>query len=74
MKDNFYINNDGILKQKIIVNNLKVTTIVVPTALIHTVLHKFHNCKGHQGSARTFNLLKKKILVERYEKRHKKPH
>ena len=60
MKDHFYLNNNSILK-KIIVNNLEITTIVIPIPLIYTPLHEFHNCKGHQGSARTFNLLKKKF-------------
>ena len=61
MKDHFCLNNDTILKRKIIVNNLEVTTIVVPTPLIYTLLHEFHNCKGHQGLARMFNLLKGKF-------------
>ena len=42
------------------VNNLEVNTIVIPTLLIYTLLYVFHNCKGHQGLARTFNMLKRK--------------
>ena len=57
----FYLNNENILKRKITVNNQKVSIIVIPTPLIYTLLHEFHNCKGHQGSARTFNLLKHKF-------------
>ena len=74
MKDNFYLNNDSILKQKVVVNNLEITAIVIPTPLIYTLLHEFHNCKGHQGSTRTFQPPKKKILVERNEERCKEPH
>ena len=58
MKDHFYLNNDSVLKENIIVNNLEITTIVVPTPLIYTLLYEFHNCKGHQGSIRMFILLK----------------
>ena len=48
----------NISKRKIIVNNLQVNAIVIPTPLTYTLLHQFHSCKGHQGYARTFNLLK----------------
>ena len=57
----FYLNSENILKRKVIVNNLEVNTIIVPTPLIYTLLHEFHNCKGHQESARTFNMLKHKF-------------
>ena len=59
--DEFYLNSENILKKKPIVNNLKVSTIVIPTHQIYTLLHEFHNCKGHQGGARTFNILKHKV-------------
>ena len=55
----FYLNTDSILKQKVVINNLEVHTTVVPLALIHTLLHKFHNCRGHQGCARVLNPLKR---------------
>ena len=58
LKNHFYLNSKNVLKQKIIVNNLEVNAIVVPALLIYTPLYEFHNCKGHQGSARTFNMLK----------------
>ena len=58
LKSHFYLNNKNILKRKIIVNNLEVNAIVIPALLIYTLLYEFHNCKGHQGSARTFNMLK----------------
>ena len=54
----FYLNSKNILKMKIIVSNLRVNVIVIPTPLTYTLLHEFHNCNGHQGSARTFNMLK----------------
>ena len=59
--DEFYLNSENILKSKIIVNNLDINTIVIPTPLTYTLLHKFHNCKGHQGSSITFNMLKHKF-------------
>ena len=49
------------MKQKVVINNLEVQTAVVPLALIHTLLHEFHNCRGHQGCARTLNSLKRKF-------------
>ena len=56
--DEFYLNSKNILKRKTIVNNLEVNAIVIQTPLTYTLLHEFHNCKGHQGSTRTFNMLK----------------
>ena len=64
----FYLNSKNILKRKIIVNNLEVNTIIIPAPLTYTLLHEFYNCKGHQGSARTINMLKQNF-VERYEVR-----
>ena len=57
----FYLNSKNILKRKVIVNNLEVNAIVIPTPLTYTLLHEFHKCKGHQGSARTFSMLKHKF-------------
>ena len=74
LKSHFYLNSKYVLKRKLIVNNLKVNIIVVPTALIYTLLHDFHNCKGHQGSTRTFNMLKQKFWWKDMRIRHKKPH
>ena len=53
----FYLNSKNILKRKIIVNNMEVNSPVIQTPFTYTLLHEFHNCKGHQGSARTFNML-----------------
>ena len=61
MSDNCYLNNENILKKKIIINHLEVNTAVIPTPFVYTLLHEFHNCKGHQGSARIFNMLKHKF-------------
>ena len=58
LQNQFYINSENILKRKIIVNNLDINVIVVPAPLVYILLYKFHNCKGHQGYARTFNMLK----------------
>ena len=57
----FYLNTDSILKQKVIINNLEVHTIVIPFTLTHTLLHESHNCRGHQGCTRTLNVLKRKF-------------
>ena len=43
----FYPNTEGILKCTSAVNNLEVSTIVVPLALTNTLIHKFHDCRGH---------------------------
>ena len=71
INDKLYFNNDSILKCKIIVNNLEVNTTVVPSALTYTLMHEFHNCRGHQGCTWNIQLTKKKVLVERYKKRCK---
>ena len=57
----FYLNSENVLKKKTIVNNLKVSAIVITMPLTYTLLHEFHNCKGHKGCARTFNMLKHKF-------------
>ena len=46
--------------KKILVNNLEINVIVMPAPLLYTLLYEFHNCKGHQGSTRTFNIFKQK--------------
>ena len=56
-----YLNNDSILKLTLVIKNPEVCTTVVPLALTHTLLHEFHNCRGHQGCARTLNVLKRKF-------------
>ena len=35
--------------------------MIVPSAVTYTLMHEFHNCRGHQGCTRTFNLLKRKF-------------
>ena len=57
----FYLNNDSVLKQTLIINNLEVCTTVVPLMLTNTIIHEFHNCRGHQGCARTLNALKRRF-------------
>ena len=57
----FYLNNDSILKQSLIINNLEVSITVVPLALTNTLIHEFHNCRGHQGCARALNTLKRRF-------------
>ena len=61
IKGNFYLNNNNILKQKVIVDNLEANAMVIPTPLMFMLLHDFHNCRDHQGCARMFNLLKRKF-------------
>ena len=70
----FYLNSKNILERKICVNNLEVNITVVPAPLVYTLFYEFHNCKGHQGSARMFNMLKQNFLVERHETRYEEPH
>ena len=60
LQNQFYLNSKSILKRKIIINKLEINTIVVPAPLVYALLYKFHNCKGHQGSARTINMLKQR--------------
>ena len=59
--NSFYLNTDSIPKCILIINNLEVSTAVVPLALTNTLIHKFHNCRGHQGCARTLNALKRRF-------------
>ena len=59
--DSFYLNTEGILKHTLVINNLEISTIVVPLTLTNTLLHEFHDCRGHQGCARILNTLKRKF-------------
>ena len=56
------------------VNNLEVNVIVLIIPLIYTLLHEFHNCKGHQGLATMFNMLKQKFWWRGMRIDIKKPH
>ena len=57
----FYLYTDSILECTLIINNLEVSRTVVPLALTNTLIHKFHNCRGHQGCARILNAIKRKF-------------
>ena len=59
INSSFYLNTDGILKHTLVLNNLKLRMTVVPLALTNTLIHKFHNCRGHQGCTRTQDALNK---------------
>ena len=59
-KSSFYLNHEGILKCTLVLNNLEIS-IIVPLTLTNTLLHEFQNCRGHQGCARTLNILKRKF-------------
>ena len=61
LQNQFYLNSENILKRKIIVNNLEINAIVMPGPLVYILLYEFHNCKGHQGSARMFKMPKWKF-------------
>ena len=57
----FYLNTDSILKRKVVINDLEIHMTVIPLALTRTLLHEFHNCRGHRGFNRTLNSLKRKF-------------
>ena len=57
----FYLNNNSILKQTLIINNLEVHTTVIPLPLTNTLIHGFYNCRGHHSCARTLNALKRRF-------------
>ena len=57
----FYLNTEGILNHTLVINNLEVSRTVVLLALTNTLIHEFHNCRRHQGCARTLNALKRKF-------------
>ena len=61
VKSTFYLANDSILKQTILIKNIEVCTMVIPIAMTDTLIYKFHNCRGHQGSARTLNALRRRF-------------
>ena len=60
LNSSFYLNTDSILKHTLTINNLELRMTVVPLALTNMLIHEFHNCRGHQGCARTLNALMRK--------------
>ena len=73
INSSFYLNTEGILKCTLVMNNLEVSTIVVLLTLTNALLHKFHDCRGHHGCARTLNTLKKNFWWKGMQK-HVKYH
>ena len=69
----FYLNTDSILKHTLIISNLEVSTTVIPLALTNTLIHKFHDCRGHQGCTRTLNALNRRFWWKGMQK-HVKYH
>ena len=72
-KSSFYLNHEGILKHTLVIYNLELSIIVVPLTLTNTLLHEFHNCRGHHGCARTSNTLKRQFWwkgMQKYIKYH----
>ena len=61
VKNTFYLDNNGILKWSILVNNIEVCTTVIPIALTNILIHEFHNCRGHQGYAIALNASKRRF-------------
>ena len=53
INSSFYLNTNSILKCTLIINNIELRMAVVPLALTNMLIHEFHNCRGHQGCART---------------------
>ena len=48
ISSSFYLNTNSILKCTLIINNLELKTTVVLLALTNTLIHEFHNCRGHR--------------------------
>ena len=49
---------NGIL-QKQYIHGLKHGITIAPCSLIPTILHVFHDSKGHQGTIHTFEVLRR---------------
>ena len=61
INSSFYLNTNSILKHTLVINNLEFRMTVVLLALTNMLIHKFYNCRGHQGCARALNALKRKF-------------
>ena len=57
--DNIYILHDNILKRNVTDNDKMYETIVLPRALTAQVLNMAHDDLGHNGTHRTYMLLKR---------------
>ena len=73
INSSFYLNTNSIQKHMLITNNLELRMTVVPLALTNMLIQEFHNCRGHQGCARTLNALRRKFWWKGMQK-HVKYH
>ena len=69
----YKINNKQ-LKRLVTDGNNTYETIVIPRSLIPQVLHIAHDKLGHNGTHRTYVLLKKAVLLEGIKAKSRKTH
>ena len=53
------ISTGSLLQKQQNVNGFKHDVIVAPHSIVTTILHEFHNSKGHQGTIHTFEAIRR---------------
>ena len=69
-RDNLYKIDNQQLKRLVTDGNNTYETIVIPRSLVPQVLHIAHDKLGHNGTHRTYVLIKRAILLEGIETKH----
>ena len=57
------ISTDGLLQKQQYIHGLKHDIVEAAHSIVPTILHEFHNLKGHQGNHTYFWSNKKILLV-----------
>ena len=55
----FTLSADGVLQKHQCINGLQYDMTIAPCSLIPTILHEFHDSKGHQGTIHTFEAIRR---------------
>ena len=55
----FTLSRDGVLQKHQYIHGLEHAVTIAPCALVPTILHEFHDSKGHQGTICTFEAIRR---------------
>ena len=64
---NFRINHEGLLVKQMSILRNTYQVYVLPQKLVHSVIKIFHDNRGHQGIARTINMMKRRFWFRKMQ-------
>ena len=62
-----YVIKDNMLKRYVVDGNNTYETVIIPRDVTAQILQMVHDNLGHNGTHRTYTLLKRLLLSERFE-------